>query len=486
MLARRGSLLPFVVLTLLATAHASGGARAAAMSAEDRVRLAEAFRLGHAVQDVVWPGWSERPFDVLLVAGDCEYLVHSSQRPEGFTPQGRDPSLGGPVLVRRRVTPPNLLATFPAFGATPTIVIGTAPATAQASSEWVITLLHEHFHQLQYSEPGYFQEAEGLGLTGGDTTGTWMLSYPFPYESPSIGTAFSSLSSELARLLETPATAGRLDARGFWQRYGVFREQLKPADYRYLSFQLYQEGVARYVELKAAEAASGSYQASPAFLQLPDYRPYATVAAKIRAGILGSLRSSLLREKKREAFYAFGAGLAILLDRAGVDWKARYLREKFHLEAYAGPSPVAPVDDCVDADDLSREASVLAAAVRQQIDEHLDASARARGTVLCVGVNPGGAPQSPSRAFMAGLAGESALRRLGECDPRPEGAVESMTLRPAVIVTVGPIDWRADDEAWVTVAYFRTRSQSALRRYRVVREPSGWLSLGPILLDGPP
>jgi len=138
------------------------------------------------------------------------------------------------------------------------------------------------------------------------------------------------------------------------------------------------------------------------------------------------------------------------------------------------------------ADDLARERAVFAAAIRQQIDEHLDATARARGTVVCVGINPGGAPQSPSREFMAGLGRAHVLRRLTECEPRPRGPVESTTLRPAVVVTVGPIDWRADDEAWVTVNYFRTKSQSAIRRYRVVHEDRGWVSLGQVILDAPP
>lgn len=138
------------------------------------------------------------------------------------------------------------------------------------------------------------------------------------------------------------------------------------------------------------------------------------------------------------------------------------------------------------AEDLARERAVFTAAVRQQIDEHLDATARARGTVVCVGINPGEAPQSPSRDFMAGLGRPNLLRRLTECEPRPKGAVESTTLRPAVVVTVGPIEWRADDEAWVTVSYFRTRTQSAVRRYRVVHEDSGWVSLGQVILDAPP
>lgn len=128
---------------------------------------------------------------------------------------------------------------------------------------------------------------------------------------------------------------------------------------------------------------------------------------------------------------------------------------------------------------------MLEAAFRQQIEEHLDATARARRTVLCLAIDPGGAAQSPSRELMARLAGEASLRRAAECDARPQGAVEAMTLRPAIIVTAGPIEWVAEDEAWVTVSYFQTALRSARRRYRVVREPEGWVSLGPILLDGP-
>jgi len=136
-------------------------------------------------------------------------------------------------------------------------------------------------------------------------------------------------------------------------------------------------------------------------------------------------------------------------------------------------------------DELPRESAVFEAVFRQQLEEHLDAAERARGTVLCVGIDPGGAPQSPTQAVMLRLSGDLAVRRLGECDPRPKGAVESRTLRPAVLVTAGPIEWIAADEAHVAVRYFRSARQSALREYRVVKERSGWVCLGQIILDGP-
>ena len=136
-------------------------------------------------------------------------------------------------------------------------------------------------------------------------------------------------------------------------------------------------------------------------------------------------------------------------------------------------------------DDLSRESAVFEAVFRQQLEEHLDAVERARGTVLCLGIDPGGAPQSPTQGVMARLSGDRAVRRLGECDRRPKGAVESRTLRPAILVTAGPIEWIVADEAHVTVNYYRSSTQSARRKYRVVKERSGWVCLGQIILDGP-
>jgi hypothetical protein len=137
-------------------------------------------------------------------------------------------------------------------------------------------------------------------------------------------------------------------------------------------------------------------------------------------------------------------------------------------------------------EDREQETAVLVAVFHQQVHEHIDATEKARRTVLCLAIDPGGASQSPSREFMARLAGEPSVRRAAECDPRPEGAVEATTRRPAIIVTAGPVEWVGDDEAWVVVWYFRSATRSARRRYRVVREREGWVSLGPILLDGPP
>src|SRR5262245_61834734 len=62
---------------------------------------------------------------------------------------------------------------------------------------------------------------------------------------------------------------------------------------------------------------------------------------------------------------------------------------------------------------------VLEAAFRQQVHEVLDPEARARGTVVCLRVDPGGAPQSVTREFLLRFRGEPSVRRAAECEARP-------------------------------------------------------------------
>jgi len=305
-----------------------------------RVRLAEAFALIADVQEKAWPGWGRAPSSLVLVDRDFEYLLHSGEQPEGFVESEDDRRLGGRVFARRRTFSPTFLATFPAFGPTPTIVVGTAEGTGKRSTAWVLAVAHEHFHQLQYSDPGYWSESEALGLAGGDRTGMWMLNYPFPYESTS--TAFASLSRDLARLVAGPAPAAPDEREAFWRRYAELCRSLEPADYRYLSFQLWQEGIARYVETRVAEIASREHRVSTAFAALPDYRPFVAAAAGLREETLDELRGQTMSKDGRTVFYAFGAGLGVLLDQEGRDWRQRYLAEKFYLEKYRLTRAAAP------------------------------------------------------------------------------------------------------------------------------------------------
>ncbi|MGQ0702249.1 MAG: hypothetical protein ACT4PM_03850 [Gemmatimonadales bacterium] len=302
----------------------------------DLLRIKEAFRLTAAVQNSVWPGgWGPVPFPLLLVTPEREFLIADRRTPPGFTQAGDSIAREPPILERPRQFQPDLLATFPAFGPPSVIVIGRPESTGKTSTTWILTVVHEHFHQYQYDDPEYFSAVERLGLSGGDQTGMWMLNYPFPYQSAPVGERFAALSHELGRLVEHSSASER---RAFWDRYAAFLGDLSEADRRYLSFQLWQEGVARYVELRATEAAARRYEPSAEFRALPDFQSLADVAAGLRAAILDELANPNLAARRRVSFYAFGAGLALLLDQDVPDWKNRYRREKFFLERYLVPA----------------------------------------------------------------------------------------------------------------------------------------------------
>ena len=259
---------------------------------------------------------------VLLVTDSTEYLVGHPRPTSEFAPLVRDSVLGREVLARPRRFPPTLLATFPAVGGTATIVVGTAERTGKPSAEWVLTLLHEHFHQWQSSLPDYYGRASALGLARGDTTGQWMLDYPFPYDSVPVQRAVRALATALADG-ESIETVRR-------QRQAL-RRILSPDDDRYLEFQLWQEGVPRYVEIAAAEAAARAGESSETFRRLPDYVDYGELATRLRGDLDRQLTELSLPRERRVAFYSLGAGIALLLERSDGSWKKRYQEHLFTL-----------------------------------------------------------------------------------------------------------------------------------------------------------
>lgn len=320
-----------LVVFCLFTMHPAQAQQAAAepaMSRADRIRIAEAFRLKAWIGERLWPGWSRTPFPVLLVTQDWEFLVGHPSPGEGFRKLGRDALLGQEVLVRKRVFPPSLMATFPAVGGMPTVVIGQAENTERPrSTAWVVTLLHEHFHQWQSGSPGYFDSVANLGLARGDQTGMWMLNYPFPYARPAVAGQFRKLSLALARALES--SEGGLETVAAAQTR--LAALVSPDEFRYLDFQLWQEGVARYTELRVAELAASDYQPGAEFAALPDFTPYGKQAALLRAAMLRELKDVQLAKRQRVAVYGMGAGLALLLDREQPEWRMRYLENPFTL-----------------------------------------------------------------------------------------------------------------------------------------------------------
>ncbi len=303
---------------------------------EDQIRIGEARRIAESLGENVWPGWKRAPFSLILVTQEYEYLMFHENPSDDFKRLSYDPVLGTQISVRPRQYQTNLLATFPAVGGVPTIVIGQPENTAANSSlRWVIVVLHEHFHQLQNSDPTYYDEVANLKLSKGDETGMWMLNYPFPYSNAEVNKAFYDLSIALLTAIKSRGLPSfNADVNRYLTARRQFKNLLTDDDYRYFSFQVWQEGVARYTELRMSELIRERYSPTSAFQGLDDMRSLASEVEAQRAQIMKGLARVSLQRNQRSAFYTFGAGEALLIDTYAPSWKNRYLREKFYMERY--------------------------------------------------------------------------------------------------------------------------------------------------------
>ena len=191
--------------------------------------------------------------------------------------------------------------------------------------------MHEHFHQLQDAQPNFFKDTEALNLSHGDQTGMWMLNYPFPYASPDVSRQFSVLARLLVEAMGTPAqskVAAYLEARHALQK------MLSAEEYKYMSFQLWKEGIARYTEYRVAQWAAAKYQPSREFRNLKDFTTFSATADQEHALIVHELSTLKLENYKRVAFYPIGAAEGLLLDRSNPRWRSRYFPEKFDNSSY--------------------------------------------------------------------------------------------------------------------------------------------------------
>ena len=113
---------------------------------------------------------------------------------------------------------------------------------------------------------------------------------------------------------------------------------LAPDDRRYLEFQLWQEGVSRWVEYAAAGEAARLAPPSAAFQALPDYSRYTAEAASADSALRRELRGLDLGRDRRVVFYPLGAAMALLADRRGHDWRESYAERKFELSRIIDPA----------------------------------------------------------------------------------------------------------------------------------------------------
>ena len=160
-----------------------------------------------------------------------------------------------------------------------------------------------------------------------------MLDFPFPYDSSAVAARFGDLTRALLAALDATSSGDRAARwRAVVDARARIRAAISPDDEKYLAFQMWQEGTARYAELSAARWAATHYAPSAAFRALPDYTSFAAAADTIESHILAELRASDLTRSRRVLFYPVGAATAMLLDRAAPEWRRRYFDRGYSLD----------------------------------------------------------------------------------------------------------------------------------------------------------
>ena len=325
----------FIVLLLLVIQIPASARSEPVLPEIDRIRIAEAFRIGETLRNEIWSNWSDAPFSLLLITDEHEFLIRHAKPSEEFKSIGYDKLLKSEIFTRPRVFQKNLLATFPAFGK-PLIVVGRAENTAaKTSTPWVFTVLHEHFHQLQFSDKTYYAEVEAMNLSRGDRTGMWQINYAFPYKDEKTAEEFKNLSR---LLLDAFYAKGKTERAKKLAEYlaarRLFADGLSADDYKYFSFQVWQEGVARYTEYKTAQLAARKIKPSKQFRSLKDFTAFSAEAEGVFKKTKSQLKNVDLAKKERVAFYPFGAFEGFLLDKVNPKWGENYFAKKFALEDY--------------------------------------------------------------------------------------------------------------------------------------------------------
>ncbi|HLP37036.1 hypothetical protein [Lacibacter sp.] len=305
-----------------------------AMRYEDKIRIREAIHISKLVGDKLWKGINEVPFVVLLVTDSVEFLINHPYPSNDFVLSEDDKILNTKILYRQKRFPDWYLATFPAVNGVNCIVVGTPEKTNKNSTNWIITLLHEHFHQYQFTSMNYYDEVNKLDLSGADETGMWQLNYAFPYDNVKTIQQFNKYTSALHKAVSNVERRSfKNDFRNYLRERTRFRKSLTPADYRYFSFQIWQEGIARYTEYKFIHELD-NYIPTGEITQLKDFINFKDLKTRFYHAALNSITQSKLEIEKRICFYDIGFAEGILLDKLNPDWQKKYLTDRFYIENY--------------------------------------------------------------------------------------------------------------------------------------------------------
>jgi len=301
---------------------------------EDKIRIKEAKQIATKFGDSIWPEFRKTPFTIILVTDQYEFLIDHPYPSKDFQFLRKDDILEADIYYRKQQFNKSFLATFPAVNGVNCVVIGTPENTNHNSTQWIITLLHEHFHQYQYNSPNYHQDALKLGLSNGDETGMWQINYPFPYEEADVIRAYESYTIQLRKTIENINDKDwKRNYKKLIRKRKLFKNTLSENDYKYLLFQWYQEGVARFTEYAFLELLK-NYIPEIEVSSLNDFIPYDKYIHEFYLKHIANVTNLKLDKFKRVTVYDVGFAESLVIRKKNPDWNNNYLKEKFDLRKF--------------------------------------------------------------------------------------------------------------------------------------------------------
>jgi hypothetical protein len=290
-------------------------------SETDRRMIADAQAIVRNEGDLLWTGLSQAPLPTLLIGPERETLFCGLPT-SGFSAIGFDPITRCTMQVRARELPVDLAAATD-LGNVSVIHMGLPEALEATQADWIVTFLHEAFHQHQSTLPGYFSAVDEVRARLSKAGEQWVLEYPFPYADPKVKAEFAAMILSAGQFLsaenEMQAEAA---IRSYVEARNRARDAMSPDDWLYYEFQVGQEGVARWTELKFA-AAAGNARAD-----------IASIGTERTGGLavsLGAIDSQGLGMWRRSSFYVLGAIEASMLERVRPQWQLEYETNPFAM-----------------------------------------------------------------------------------------------------------------------------------------------------------
>ena len=278
--------------------------------------------------DSIWENISKTPLRILLITDSLEYLFNHNNPGKSFVLFQYDSLLNKNIYVRPRMFPPFLRATFPAVNGLDCIVVGNPKNTNKSNEDWVVMLLHEHFHLYQGENPLYKENVALLAQKIAKDSENWMLDYDFPYNDPTINKLFKEYSNSI---YETYLSLNKVD---FMEKMNIYiakeleiQNQLTSNDNDYFRFQIWQEGIATFTELKYLEALNNS---SKHFKEIYVLDFTLKNNELIKAYTSNFLTNDLSKDK-RNVFYSIGLLEGIIKDETNPKWKTDYFKMRKDL-----------------------------------------------------------------------------------------------------------------------------------------------------------